>query len=105
MAWLELDLTEDPDTFRFEHDPATLLEEILLRPHWHSSAACRGHGNELFFPGRGEGSEPARAICASCPVRDECLAAGMNTHQGIWGGTSERERRRLRRSTSVETAA
>jgi len=52
----------------------------------------------LFFPERGDSTEPAKAVCARCLVRAECLAYALAEHiqHGIWGGTSERERRRLR---------
>ena len=52
----------------------------------------------MFFPGRGQSAEPARRICASCPVRQPCLEFALRhgiTH-GIWGGLAERDRRALR---------
>jgi hypothetical protein len=52
----------------------------------------------VFFPGRGEPAEPARRICARCPVREPCLDYALShgiTH-GIWGGLAERDRRTLR---------
>jgi hypothetical protein len=52
----------------------------------------------VFFPGRGESAEPARRVCASCPVRQPCLDYALShaiTH-GIWGGLTERDRRPLR---------
>jgi hypothetical protein len=54
----------------------------------------------VFFPGRGESAEPARQVCARCPVRQPCLDYAVTnqiTH-GIWSGLSERERRALRSS-------
>ena len=65
---------------------------------WRQQAACRGIDLEVFFPERGESAEPARQVCAACPVRRPCLDyAIINriTH-GIWGGLTERERRALR---------
>jgi WhiB family redox-sensing transcriptional regulator len=64
-----------------------------------AEAACIGADPDLFFPGKGRNDDcaEAKAICAGCPVRDECLEAGMSQDFGIWGGTTERERRRLRR--------
>jgi hypothetical protein len=52
----------------------------------------------LFFPGRGESAEPARRVCASCPVRQQCLdyAIGHGIVHGIWGGLTERNRRAQR---------
>ena len=65
---------------------------------WRDRAACRGADLDLFFPGRGESAEPARRICAACPVRQPCLDYAIShgiTH-GIWGGLTERDRRALR---------
>lgn len=72
---------------------------------WVAKAACRtldgALANRLFFPGQGCFAEmrEAKAICAACPVRAECLEFALATNQefGIWGGASERERRRIRR--------
>jgi WhiB family transcriptional regulator, redox-sensing transcriptional regulator len=63
---------------------------------WKLDAACRGTDPDLFFPERGEATWPAKAICADCPVADDCLDAGMWEKFGIWGGLSERQRRRHR---------
>ncbi|MFP5577158.1 MAG: WhiB family transcriptional regulator [Acidimicrobiia bacterium] len=61
--------------------------------------ACRGADPDVFFPDRGESLEPAKRICGECVVRDECLEHALRNGErfGVWGGTSERERRRLRR--------
>ncbi|MGH9301818.1 MAG: WhiB family transcriptional regulator, partial [Acidimicrobiales bacterium] len=52
-----------------------------------------------FFPSDGVGVEVARHICAECPVRTPCLEYALDNHidHGVWGGTSERERRRIAR--------
>ena len=65
---------------------------------WRYRAACRGADLDLFFPGRGESAEPARQVCAGCPVREPCLdyALGHGITHGIWGGLAERDRRALR---------
>lgn len=81
-----------------------------LRPEWHERAACRSMGTAMFFPGQGEPAGPAKQICATCPTRVECLADALDNgdHHGIWGGTSERERRRIRydaRRSSIAVAA
>ena len=70
----------------------------LDRPAWQARAACFGADPTIFFPERGEPTTLAKEMCRSCPVRDECLAHAMahNEKFGIWGGTSERERRRMR---------
>ena len=65
---------------------------------WRASAACRGSDPEVFFIERGQDDRPAKAICAGCPVREACLEyalAGGETF-GVWGGRSERERKRMR---------
>ncbi len=69
-----------------------------LTGDWRRRAACRGYDLDLFFPGRGESAEPARQVCAACPVRQPCLDYALShgiTH-GVWGGLAERERRGLR---------
>jgi len=65
---------------------------------WRYRAACRGADLGLFFPGRGEPAEPARRVCARCPVREPCLdyALSHGIVHGIWGGLAERDRRALR---------
>jgi WhiB family redox-sensing transcriptional regulator len=64
---------------------------------WRRQAACRGTNLDLFYPERGQTAEPARQVCAACPVRQPCLDYAISnriTH-GIWGGLTERERRAL----------
>ncbi|MDV7390081.1 WhiB family transcriptional regulator, partial [Arthrospira platensis SPKY1] len=55
---------------------------------------------DVFFPLRGEDVRAAKAVYADCPVSAECLDDALANHEmvGIWGGTSERERRRMRRT-------
>jgi WhiB family redox-sensing transcriptional regulator len=85
--------------------PQPARAATLHRADWRSQAACRGLDTELFFPGRGEAAPEAAAACASCPVRTECRTYAVESRQlfGIWGGTSERQRRRLRaeRASSI----
>ena len=64
---------------------------------WRHSALCAQTDPELFFPEKATQSRDARAVCARCPVRAECLTDAL-THDrvyGVWGGTTERERRKL----------
>ena len=81
------------------------MDLFLDLPAWRLQANCVGVEPELFFPERGRSTAEAKAVCAGCVVRDECLEWALDTHErfGIWGGTSERERRvlRRRRRTSV----
>jgi WhiB family transcriptional regulator, redox-sensing transcriptional regulator len=69
------------------------------RPAWQVAAACRGLDPDLFYPDRGGSTEAAKAVCVSCPVSTQCLDFALSNSErfGIWGGKSERERRRLRR--------
>lgn len=67
-------------------------------PAWHELAACRSHPEVTFFPATGQPTAPAKALCAGCPVRQECLADALrDPHRaGVWGGTAPRERAALR---------
>ena len=77
--------------------------------HWQGKAVCGGARATLFFgldgeaePERQRREHKAKAVCASCPVRTECLGYALDHHVrcGIWGGLSETERfaERLRRT-------
>lgn len=70
---------------------------------WRESAACRGLNSDLFFPVGTTGPalvqiERAKAICRTCPVVAQCLQAALEHGEddGIWGGMTPEERRRLR---------
>ncbi|HEX3540699.1 MAG TPA: WhiB family transcriptional regulator [Acidimicrobiales bacterium] len=72
---------------------------------WRDHAACRSTSAELFFPaGRNSDTmaaiKAAKSVCRSCEARPACLAYALETNQdaGVWGGTSEDERRKLRRA-------
>jgi len=80
---------------------AGVLEDFLgRRPTWQHDALCRGMNPDLFHPIRGESCAEAKAVCAGCPVSEECLdhALAHNERAGIWGGMSEKERRKLAKS-------
>lgn len=69
---------------------------------WREGAACAALGDDIsFFPDPEDigGIGKAKAVCASCPVSDECLTWAIETNQseGIWGGHTARERRAIRR--------
>jgi len=66
---------------------------------WHDRARCAEVDPEIFFPEKGQSQRAARRICAACPVREPCLEYALETSQahGIWGGTGEGERRRIKR--------
>jgi WhiB family transcriptional regulator, redox-sensing transcriptional regulator len=75
---------------------------------WIPQAACRDTDPDTFFPSQpdsagqtgAKGLEAARTICRTCPVQPECLEYALTHHEkfGVWGGTSERERRKIRRA-------
>ena len=78
------------------------LAELLHPPTWHADAACRTTPGVNFFPDAGEPSDAAHALCFACPVRAQCLDAGLEGNErGIWGGTSYRSRSRLRRASAT----
>lgn len=71
---------------------------------WMAQGNCRDEPPGTFFPSDGVGVEVARRICATCPVKDPCLEYALANHidHGVWGGASERERRRLARRRRTE---
>lgn len=71
-------------------------------PNWQERALCAQTDPEAFFPEKGGSTREAKKICEVCPVRAECLAYALENDErfGIWGGLSERERRRLKRMAS-----
>ena len=84
--------------------PASVIALANAEYGWRSEALCRDTDPELFFPIGTTGAalvqiEQARAVCRQCPVQADCLDFALTTNQdsGIWGGTSEEERRVLRR--------
>lgn len=80
---------------------------IFERPSWHTDAACRGVDPELFFPDRGGPVDLAKQICAGCPVAVDCLDQAIRNREafGIWGGMSERQRRKVRGALVAEQKA
>jgi|APGre2960657444_1045066.scaffolds.fasta_scaffold26376_2 WhiB family redox-sensing transcriptional regulator len=66
---------------------------------WQERALCAETDPEAFFPEKGGSTREAKRVCLSCEVRTECLeyALAHDERFGIWGGLSERERRRLKR--------
>jgi WhiB family redox-sensing transcriptional regulator len=67
-------------------------------PPWMLEALCAQTDPDEFFPDKGEDSEPAKAVCRTCPVTAECLnyALANNEQFGVWGATTPRQRRKLR---------
>jgi WhiB family redox-sensing transcriptional regulator len=80
------------------HNLTDLVDHLNTpRPDWQQHAECRGMDPTLFFVERGDSVAPARVVCAECPVRIACLAAGMDEVHGMWGGLTGRERQAVRR--------
>ncbi|MGZ4712361.1 MAG: WhiB family transcriptional regulator [Acidimicrobiia bacterium] len=74
---------------------------------WQERANCLGVDPDLFFPERGASTREAKGVCAGCEVRLDCLEYALCNGEkfGIWGGLSERERRRLRRQRALARRA
>ncbi|HMC39164.1 MAG TPA: WhiB family transcriptional regulator [Acidimicrobiales bacterium] len=66
-------------------------------PVWRQKAACRGVDPDIFYPVSDEEAEDAKAICRQCPVQGLCLEWALTNREkeGVWGGATERERRRI----------
>ncbi len=89
---------------RVERAKAMRAELFLLEPEaeeqgWQDRALCAQTDPEAFFPEKGGSTREAKKVCLTCEVRDDCLeSALMNDERfGIWGGLSERERRKLKK--------
>lgn len=67
--------------------------------HWQERAVCRSTDPEAFFPEKGGSTREAKKVCNACDVRSECLQYALDHEErfGVWGGLSERERRKLKR--------
>jgi WhiB family redox-sensing transcriptional regulator len=81
------------------------LEEFILksREPWMTHGLCIGLGekaNKIFYPEGGASTREAKRICNECPVRQECLDYSLRGAEkfGVWGGLTERDRRRLKRT-------
>ena len=70
---------------------------------WQTDALCAQTDPEAFFPEKGGSTRDAKRICTSCEVKGQCLDYALSNDErfGIWGGLSERERRRLRRARTA----
>jgi WhiB family redox-sensing transcriptional regulator len=79
----------------------TVIEDVfsMTATTWRKLAACRGLDVEAFYPVTEDEADAAeaKAVCATCPVRQACLehALAHREREGVWGGTTERERRRI----------
>lgn len=66
-------------------------------PVWRQKAACRGVDPDIFYPVSDEEAEDAKAICRMCAAQEMCLEWALTNREkeGVWGGATERERRRI----------
>ena len=78
-----------------------------METEWMAVGNCANEPPAMFFPSDGVGVEIARRICATCPVKEPCLehALAPRIDHGVWGGASERERRRIARRRRLETVS
>ena len=81
------------------HDALGIGVDDAADYSWQDRALCAQTDPEAFFPEKGGSTREAKRVCRSCEVRAECLeyALAHDERFGIWGGLSERERRRLKR--------
>ncbi|SFS40336.1 transcription factor WhiB [Saccharopolyspora flava] len=82
-----------------EFDALAELFEMEEEQEWQERALCAQTDPEAFFPEKGGSTREAKRICSGCEVRSECLEYALQHDErfGIWGGLSERERRKLKR--------
>jgi WhiB family transcriptional regulator, redox-sensing transcriptional regulator len=90
--------------------PVSDLVDIVLLGRdraWQRQANCMGVDPDLFFPERGASTREAKEVCRGCVVREDCLEYALANGEkfGIWGGLSERERRKIRRRRALERRA
>jgi WhiB family transcriptional regulator, redox-sensing transcriptional regulator len=79
-----------------------------MEGRWEDYAFCNELDTNIFFPERGQGGGRAKAVCKQCPVKRDCLRHALDNPDivGIWGGTTEHERRTMRRMrTLLEVAS
>lgn len=74
---------------------------------WMEEALCAQTDPDIFYPEKGGSTAPATSVCANCQVRSECLeyAVTNDIRHGIWGGTSDNDRKRLSRERKAARAA
>lgn len=109
--YLHSDLTfcqNDTAVVRGKEVPYVKESELLPASEdrsWQDRANCLGVDPDLFFPERGASTREAKEVCRGCEVRQQCLDYALENGEkfGIWGGLSERERRRLRRQRAQAT--
>ncbi|BDT39633.1 WhiB family transcriptional regulator [Streptomyces antibioticus] len=86
--------------------------DLPVNTNWRAASVCKDEDPELFFPIGNTGPallqiEEAKAVCRRCPVMERCLQWALESGQehGVWGGTDEDERRRMRRRAARKRTA
>ena len=76
----------------------------VVEANWMAQGNCAESDPNVFFPSDGAGVEIARRVCTDCPVKSPCLEYALinRIDHGVWGGTSERERRRIARARRLQ---
>lgn len=99
MQEFEGDRVVDRDTPTQELGVLHELFDATDEQDWQERALCAQTDPEAFFPEKGGSTREAKRICLGCEVRSECLeyALAHDERFGIWGGLSERERRKLKK--------
>ena len=90
-----------------EEEVPAMSSRIDTDTTWMARGNCAEQSPSLFFPSDGVGVDVARKVCEGCPVKSPCLEYALRHRidHGVWGGTSERERRRILRSRSGRDTA
>lgn len=90
------------DIFAVLHPQPAVVRVAPEDLSWMDLGRCAETFPDAFFPEKGGSTREAKRVCRSCEVRAECLEYALDTDQrfGIWGGMSERERRRLKRQAA-----
>lgn len=81
--------------------------DVAPEREWQDFSNCLGVDPDLFFPERGASTREAKEVCRGCVVREECLEYALANSEkfGIWGGMSERERRKIRKQRAQARVA
>lgn len=76
----------------------SIIAEVLMPPEWTKRALCAEVDPEIFFPQAGDKTAYVKKICKACSVRVECLKYSLQNNErfGVWGGLTERDRRKVR---------
>jgi WhiB family redox-sensing transcriptional regulator len=103
VPWSPVGVPSTMDAVReLEIDVRNLPQQVSPPDHWQELSACYGLDPEVFFPTTEEEAGLALSYCSVCEVRDVCLAWAVRNGEryGVWGGTTEQQRRRLIRQVA-----